>query len=170
MTAGRQNIWHEVRAVCIFALLYCTLNGAISQGKHTKRSGIMEMRRLQYIQTKQLKSQYLMQLLLCKRRMYNQLYFGRGKPAPLRKARGIVRFWEGWCRARDGEIFHCVGFNSNRFIDRLKPPLRVCNGGFVYRGYFRKPSIIFSSASSLVRPSEQSFNICSPAILPIAAS
>ena len=73
----------------------------------------MEMRRLQYIQTKQLKSQYLMQLLLCKRRMYNQLYFGRGKPAPLRKARvieqmrnhistqmiavrkasGIVRFW-----------------------------------------------------------------------------
>ena len=95
---------------------------------------------------------------------------GRGKPAPLRKARGIVRFWEGWCRARDGVIFHCVGFNSNRFIDRLKPPLRVCNGGFVYRGYFRKPSIIFSSASSLVRPSEQSFNICSPAILPIAAS
>ena len=89
MTAGRQNIWHEVRAVCIFALLYCTLNGAISQGKHTKRSGIMEMRRLQYIQTKQLKSQYLMQLLLCKRRMYNQLYFGRGKPAPLRKARVI---------------------------------------------------------------------------------
>ena len=57
----------------------------------------MEMRRLQYIQTKQLKSQYLMQLLLCKRRMYNQLYFGRGKPAPLRKARGIVRLWEGWC-------------------------------------------------------------------------
>lgn len=49
----------------------------------------MEMRRLQYIQTKQLKSQYLMQLLLCKRRMYNQLYFGRGKPAPLRKARVI---------------------------------------------------------------------------------
>ena len=100
MTAGRQNIWHEVRAVCIFALLYCTLNGAISQGKHNKRSGIMEMRRLQYIQTKQLKSQYLMQLLLCKRRMYNQLYFGRGKPAPLRKARGIVRLWEGWCGVR----------------------------------------------------------------------
>ena len=22
---------------------------------------------------------------------------GRGKPAPLRKARGIVRLWEGWC-------------------------------------------------------------------------
>ena len=22
---------------------------------------------------------------------------GRGKPAPLRKARGIVRFWKGWC-------------------------------------------------------------------------
>ncbi len=22
---------------------------------------------------------------------------GRGKPAPLRKARGIVRVWEGWC-------------------------------------------------------------------------
>ena len=41
-----------MRAVGIFALLYCTLNGAISQGEHTKRSGIKKMRHLQYIQTK----------------------------------------------------------------------------------------------------------------------
>ena len=24
---------------------------------------------------------------------------GRGKPTPLRKASGIVRFWRGWCEA-----------------------------------------------------------------------
>lgn len=52
MTAGRQNIWHEVRVVGIFALLYCTLNGAISQGEHNKRSRIKKIRHLQYIQTK----------------------------------------------------------------------------------------------------------------------
>jgi len=128
LTAGRQNIWHEVRAVCIFALLYCTLNGAISQGKHTKRSGIMEMRRLQYIQTKQLKSQYLMQLLLCKRRMYNQLYFGRGKPAPLRKARGIVRFWKGWRGARDYRSFAMI-VGMERFGVAIPPVVaRILSG------------------------------------------
>ena len=74
----------------------------------------------------------------------------------LRKVSGIVRFWRGWCEARDGgvaippvvarilsgdstspltreasvvvrgevgEIFHCVGFNNNRFIDRVRPHL-----------------------------------------------
>ena len=27
---------------------------------------------------------------------------GRGKPTPLRKASGIVRFWKGWCGAKGG--------------------------------------------------------------------
>ena len=31
-------------------------------------------------------------------------YNGRGKPTPLRKASGIVRFWRGWCEARDGGV------------------------------------------------------------------
>lgn len=36
--------------------------------------------------------------------------------------------------------------------------------------YFKKPSIIFSSASFSVRPKVINLIICSPAILPIAAS
>src|SRR5699024_7369381 len=35
---------------------------------------------------------------------------------------------------------------------------------------FKKPSIIFASASSSVSPKVQSFKICSPAIFPMAAS
>ena len=36
--------------------------------------------------------------------------------------------------------------------------------------YFRKPAMILSSASCSVRPSVRSLRICSPAILPMAAS
>ena len=33
---------------------------------------------------------------------------GRGKPAPLRKASGIVRFWEGWFGRKGGGAFERV--------------------------------------------------------------
>ena len=59
---------------------------------------------------------------------------GRGKPTPLRKASGIVRFLKGWCGARDGAkkavtvgvaaaVKHsCITFNECRKLN-IKNPL-----------------------------------------------
>ena len=51
-------------------------------------------------------------------------------------------------------------------------PERAPKGGQSppFRAYFRKPATICSSASASVRPRVMSFVICSPAILPMAAS
>ena len=48
---------------------------------------------------------------------------GRGKLLALRKASGDSAVLDGLVRGEVGEIFQCVGFNNNRFIDRVRPHL-----------------------------------------------